>query len=60
VDGNKRAAFLSMGLFLGLNGYRLATGQANALRTIFALADGTLDEPGLSAWIEEHMERLEP
>jgi len=60
VDGNKRAAFLSIGLFLGLNGHRLAAGQVNALQTILALADGTLDEPGLSAWIEEHMERQEP
>jgi death on curing protein len=60
VDGNKRAAFLSIGLFLGLNGHRLAAGQVNALQTIFAFADGTLDEPGLSAWIEEHMERQEP
>jgi death-on-curing protein len=59
VDGNKRAAFLSIGLFLGLNGYRLAAGQVNALQTIFALADGTFDEPSLSAWIEEHMERQE-
>ncbi|MGH6821661.1 MAG: type II toxin-antitoxin system death-on-curing family toxin, partial [Methylocella sp.] len=59
VDGNKRAAFLSIGLFLGLNGYRLAAGQVNAAQTIFALAEGILDEPGLSAWIEEHMERQE-
>ena len=27
VDGNKRAAFLSVGLFLGLNGYRLTASQ---------------------------------
>jgi death on curing protein len=52
-------AFLSIGLFLGLNGYRLAAGQVNALQTIFSLADGTLDESGLSAWIEEQMEQQE-
>ena len=60
MDGNKRAAFLSIGLFLGLNGYRLAAGEVNVAQTIFALADGTLDESGLSAWIEEHMEQHEP
>lgn len=47
-------------LLLGLNGYRLAAGHVNSLQTVLALADGTLDEPGLSAWIEEHMERQEP
>jgi prophage maintenance system killer protein len=47
-------------VFLGLNGYRLAAGQGNATQTIIALADGTLDEPGLSAWIEKHMEPREP
>ena len=52
VDGNERAAFLSID--------RLAAGQVNAAQTIYALADGTHDEPGLSAWIEEHMERQEP
>jgi death-on-curing protein len=57
VDGNKRVA---IGVFLGLNGYRLAAGQGNATQTIIALADGTLDEPGLSAWIEKHMEPREP
>ena len=30
VDGNKRAAFLSVGLFLTLNGYRLAATQGEA------------------------------
>jgi death-on-curing protein len=60
VDGNKRAALLSIGVFLGLNGYRLTAGQANATQTIIALADGTLDEPGLSAWIEKHIEPREP
>jgi death-on-curing protein len=30
VDGNKRAAFLAVGLFLWLNGYRLAASQAEA------------------------------
>jgi hypothetical protein len=49
-----------IGLFPGLNGYRLATGQVNDLHTIFALADRTIDEPGLSTWIAEQMQRQEP
>jgi death-on-curing protein len=44
VDGNKRAAFLAIGLFLGLNGYRLRVSQSEATATILALAAGELDE----------------
>lgn len=54
VDGNKRAAFLAIGLFLGLNGYRLAANQADATLTMLAVASGDLDEPALAAWIRAH------
>src|SRR6266571_4644208 len=36
VDGNKRAAFLAVGLFLGLNDFRLAADQVDAARACFA------------------------
>jgi death-on-curing protein len=51
VDGNKRAAFLAVGLFLLLNGYRLVVGQAEATVTILDLAAGDLDEAAFAAWI---------
>jgi death-on-curing protein len=54
VDGNKRAAFLSVGLFLFLNGYRLQASQAEATLTILALAAGELGEPEFALWIREH------
>ncbi len=54
VDGNKRAAFLAIGLFLWLNGKRLVTTQLDATETIMALAAGELDEPGLAEWIRLH------
>mgnify|MGYP004700931917 CR=1 FL=1 len=55
VDGNKRAAFLSVGLFLALNGYRLVTSQAEATVVIFALAAGEIDEAEFAAWLREHV-----
>lgn len=55
VDGNKRAAFLSVGLFLALNGYRLAATQAEATLAVFALADGELEEAEFAAWLREHL-----
>jgi death-on-curing protein len=56
VAGNKRAAFLSIGLFLAANGHRLKAGKADAAITMLALAAGTLDECGLAAWIEANIE----
>lgn len=53
VDGNKRAAFLSTGLFLAINGWRLAAGQVDAIQTVLAVAAGELGESGLAAWIEK-------
>jgi len=51
VDGNKRAAFLSIGLFLAINGARLQADRIDAIRTILALAAGEIDEAGLAKWI---------
>ena len=54
VDGNKRAAFLSIGLFLFLNGWRLVASQAEATLTMLAVAAGDIDEPTLAQWLREH------
>ena len=55
VDGNKRAAFLAMGLFLAINGKRLHADQVDAIHTILNLAAGTIDEATLAAWVREHI-----
>ena len=55
VDGNKRAAFLAVGLFLGLNGHRLTASQAEATVAIFGLAAGDIDEPTFTAWLRERI-----
>jgi death on curing protein len=54
VDGNKRAAFLCLGLFLALNGLRLKAGQAEATVTMLGVADGSLDEALFADWIRRH------
>ena len=40
-----------MGLFLYLNGYRLAATQADATLTMLSVAAGTVDEAALGDWI---------
>ena len=54
VDGNKRAAFLSIGLFLFLNGWRLTASQADATLTMLSVAAGDIDEPTLAQWLRDH------
>jgi len=54
VDGNKRVAFLCVGLFLGLNGYKLSASQVDATLTILALAAGEIDEANFAGWIRRN------
>lgn len=54
VDGNKRAAFLAVGLFLALNGWRLQATQAEATLTMLAVAAGDLSEEAFAAWLRAH------
>ena len=54
IDGNKRAAFLAIGLFLHINGQRLRASPVEAIQTIFALASGQLSEIELADWIRAH------
>lgn len=54
LDGNKRLAFLAIGVFLRANGYRLAADRAEAVVVMEDVAAGRLDERGLAAWIQTH------
>ncbi len=54
VDGNKRAAFLAVGLFLAINGHRLMATQADATLTMLAVAAGEVDEAQFAEWIRQH------
>jgi death-on-curing protein len=55
VDGNKRAAFLSVGLFLALNGHRLRAAQVEATLTMLAVAASDMDESSFAVWIRSHL-----
>ncbi|MBW8830656.1 MAG: type II toxin-antitoxin system death-on-curing family toxin [Burkholderiales bacterium] len=54
VDGNKRAAFLAVGLFLALNGLRLTASQADATLAMLALAAGEVTQPQYSDWVRKN------
>jgi len=56
-DGNKRAGFLAIGLFLELNAFDLEVEEADAVRTILDLAAGNLTEKALAEWIRARIKR---
>ncbi len=56
MDGNKRAAFLSIGLFLAINGYRLSADTGDATRVMLEVACSEMTESDLAIWIAAHIE----
>lgn len=54
VDGNKRAAFAAIIVFLGLNDIAFAPNPAEATAIILALAAGEVGEEGLTRWIRDN------
>ena len=55
LDGNKRVAFLAVGLFLAVNGYRLKATQLEATSAMLAVAAGELDEAAFAEWLRQHI-----
>ncbi|WP_339872066.1 type II toxin-antitoxin system death-on-curing family toxin [uncultured Brevundimonas sp.] len=51
VDGNKRAPYQAMILFLALNGTPLQPDRVEAIRTVQAVAAGEIDIDTLAEWI---------
>jgi len=51
VDGNKRTGFVVGILFLELNGFAFTASEEEAAQAVLALASGTMDEAGYSAFL---------
>ena len=50
-DGNKRVGFLTLVIFLELNGFRLECAEEDVVTTMLALAAGDLTEAQLAKWV---------
>lgn len=55
IDGNKRAAFAALIVFLGLDGVDFQVAEADATATMLALAAGQASEELLAHWVRGHM-----
>jgi death-on-curing protein len=54
VDGNKRTALVVCILFLNRNGWDIDAPKSDEYDTFFALAEGSLTEDELTAWLTRH------
>jgi death on curing protein len=60
VDGNKRVGFAAAATSLLLNGRRLSASETDAYDKVIGIADGSLSESDLAAWIRGHSEPERP
>ena len=56
-DGNKRIAFVTMAIFLGLNGYEIEAPEAEVVTVMLALAASELGEAELASWVRSRLVR---
>ena len=54
VDGNKRASFAALIVFLGLNGIDFIVAETHATAMILEVAAGNVSEDGLTRWIRDN------
>ena len=55
ADGNKRIAFVTMAVFLGLNGHEINAPETAVVEVMMALAAGEVDEDALASWVRSRM-----
>jgi death-on-curing protein len=55
VDGNKRVAFLAVGVFLAINGQRLTANPIDAMGAVMSLSDESNEEERFSEWVRRNL-----
>ena len=56
VDGNKRVAFVTMNIFLELNGLSLSTPEPEVVSIMNEVAGGKMQEKVLAEWLRVHIQ----
>jgi death-on-curing protein len=59
-DGNKRIGFVSMAVFLDLNGWSLEAPEPEVVTTMLGVAAGTVSEEQLADWIRSRFQPASP
>ena len=57
IDGNKRAAFMALGLFLDDNALQLVATREDATEIMLGVAAGSVDIDQLTTWLRQRAEQ---
>ncbi len=57
VDGNKRTAYSSCGIFLKINGYQLQNMHKESLEFALNVENNTLELEEIAAWLKKHSKK---
>jgi death-on-curing protein len=60
ADGNKRAAFAGLAMFLELNGHRLTCSEVEETAMVLRAAATEIDEKEWTAWVERSVAPIAP
>jgi death-on-curing protein len=60
LDGNKRTAWVVAETFLLKNGYELIASDRDGLPTMLAVAEGSMPEKDLAAWLRANIRPIVP
>ncbi len=55
LDGNKRIAIVTAGIFLMENGFMIQSEEARLYQFVMAVASGEIDEDGVSRFLKDHI-----
>lgn len=58
VDGNKRTAYSSCGVFLKLNGYKLQNMHKVSLKFTMNVENNSLELEEIATWIKKHSRKI--
>ena len=58
VDGNKRTGYMSMRLFLNINGYDIKAHEDEKYKFVIEIAEKERDEKSIAEWLKKHSQRI--
>ena len=58
VDGNKRTALASAGVFLKINSYQLVNSHEKEFEFALEVENGTLELKDITEWLKKHLKKI--
>ena len=58
VDGNKRTGYMSIRLFLNINGYDIKAPENEKYKFVIEITEKKRDERSIAEWLKKHSQRI--